>query len=206
MLDIVINNYEVFFIAWNLFLLIIPFFLCRLLSWFYDANKFRSWYNKFIGILIAFLWLIFIPNTIYVIADMRHIIGFCPVNEKNICISNAWMIMFFFTYASIGWVAFVYLINQMKDTIKKIFPYFNLSVYLFFIMPVISLGMLLGLINRWNSWEVFISPSNIISDALKYITDFTYFKNWLLFTIFLYVLYYAGNYIFKPRPTSGKRN
>ncbi|RLC35998.1 hypothetical protein DRH27_05940, partial [Candidatus Falkowbacteria bacterium] len=108
MLDIAINNYEVIFIAWNLFLLIIPFFLCRLLFILYNANKFKSLPHKIFGLAIAFLWLLFIPNTIYVIADMRHIIGFCPVNEKNICIENAWMIMFFFIYASIGWVAFVY--------------------------------------------------------------------------------------------------
>ena len=199
MFDLVINNYEVVFILWNLFLLIIPFFLCWLLLKLYKKNKMSSFLGKLGGFGLMLLGLHFIPTTIYVIADMRHIVGFCPANEKNICIDNAWMIMFFFTYASFGWIGFVYLINQMKNALKNIFPRFPLLSFIVFIMPIISLGMLLGLVNRRNSWEVFTSPLGVISDAARYITDFTYAKNWLLFTFFLYILYYAGNYIFKPR-------
>lgn len=106
--------------------------------------------------------------------------------------------MFFFSYSVIGWVAFVYLINQMKILVNEIWGKLAVKIYIWLIAPIVSLGVLLGLINRWNSWEALIYPIAIAKDALKYFTDFVYFKNWIIFTIFLYILYFTGNYLFLP--------
>ncbi|MEA3463968.1 MAG: DUF1361 domain-containing protein [Patescibacteria group bacterium] len=185
-------------IAWNLLLLVIPFFLCGNLIKLWQKSKFSKCRQKLAAVCLYFVWLLFIPNSAYIITDIRHLLNFCPLNQYKICIENAWMIMFFFSYSVIGWVAFVYLINQMKILVNEIWGKLAVKIYIWLIAPIVSLGVLLGLINRWNSWEALIYPIAIAKDALKYFTDFVYFKNWIIFTIFLYILYFTGNYLFLP--------
>lgn len=196
--NLTINDYPTIMIVWNLFLLIIPFFLCRNLIKLQRKSKFSKWHQKLFAVCLGFVWLLFIPNSAYVITDVRHLLNYCPLSYYKVCAENAWMIMFFFTYAVIGWVAFVYLVNQMKILVNEIWGKLAVKIYIWFIVPVISLGVLLGLINRWNSWEIVVYPVAIAKDALMYFTDFTHFKNWLIFTMFLYILYFIGDYLFLP--------
>jgi len=198
---------------WNLFLLLIPFFLCYCLIKFWQARldrksyptgqatKFRKIPDKLLAFILGILWLLFIPNSAYIMTEVRHLLDFCPINSTRVCIDNAWMIMFFFTYAIVGWIFYVYLLNQMKFLVNIIWRQLGVKIYIITIIPFISLGVMLGLINRWNSWEVFITPYQLINDIAKYFTNFIYFKNWLLFIIFLYLLYFGGNYLFKKKST-----
>lgn len=197
-----INNYTVITILWNLMLLLVPFFLCRFLIKFWHSFQFKKLYQKLEAVLLGCIWLLFIPNSAYIITEVRQLLNFCPPNSINVCIENAWMIMFFFTYAAVGWSAYVYLLNQMKVLVCEIWGEIAAKIYILSIVPFISLGVLLGLINRWNSWEVFIYPALMISDIVKYFTIYIFFNNWLLFTIFLYLLYFGGNYLFEKKLTS----
>ena len=107
--------------------------------------------------------------------------------------------MFFFVYGCIGWISFVFLLNQMKGFIIKFSGKKNGKkngrIFIWIIIPLISMGVLLGLINRWNSWDFFIHPILVFKSSIIYLINFIYFKNWAVFTIGLYVLYFAGNKI-----------
>jgi uncharacterized membrane protein len=201
-----VNGYPLLAVVFNLTMLAVPYFIFILLKKHKNKTGLKNIKDKAIALALGFLWLIFIPNVVYIISDIRHINGFCPVDsEFRICVDTAWMILFFFLYASIGWVAFVYFLNQMKGFIGGIFnppaPFSKRGDYgnffIISVIPLISLGILLGLFNRWNSWEIFVDPIGIIKTAVLYFTDLTYFLNWLVFTIFLYILYYGGNYFFR---------
>jgi len=193
-----INDYPVISILFNIFLLIIPFLLCLLLIKYWEGNKFRKYYQKILAIVIGVVWLIFIPNTAYIITDIRHLLNYCDSYYFfNVCVENAWMIMFFFLYACLGWVSFVILLNQMKKFIIKLGGKKISDIFIILIIPVISLGVLLGLINRWNSWEFFVYPHKILASPSIYFTDLYYFRNFIIFTISLYILYYIGSWFFK---------
>lgn len=192
-----INNFPITTIIWNLLLLLIPYYSCKYLIKLYQKSNLKKLPYKLLAVSLGLIWLLFIPNSAYIMTDIRHILNFCPLTIHKICIENAWMTLFFFTYASIGWVTFVYLLNQMKIFINEIWGKLIARIYILAIIPTISLGVLLGLVNRWNSWEIFISTDKIFISGFMYLTNFTYFKNWLIFTMFLYLLYFAGNLIFK---------
>lgn len=191
-----INNYPVITIAWNIFLLSIPFYLGSKLNKLWQKTKFKTPKEKGMALGLFALWLLFAPNAAYVISDSRHISGFCPENYYQICPSNAWMIIVFFSYACIGWVTHVYLVNQMKNLVKNAYGKSAQIAYLWLISPIISLGLLLGLIDRWNSWDALIHPIMVVESAWQYLSDWTYFKNLLIYTIFLYLLYFVGDIIF----------
>src|SRR5687767_8279664 len=55
-------------LIWNLFLALIPYALTRLLTQ-------RSYWveNKWKFALINFIWLLFIPNSFYIITDLFHL-------------------------------------------------------------------------------------------------------------------------------------
>lgn len=193
-----INDYPLIVFFWNLFLLLIPYFLVFYLIKYWELTGFKKVYQKIIAFCVGFIWLIFIPNTAYIITDIRHINNSCFSNSVYmVCSENAWMIMFLFAYAVIGWVAFVFLLNQMKNFIGIIFDKKIAKIFINSVIPLIAWGVLLGLLNRWNSWEIFIYPLDFFSHALLYFTNLIYFTNWLIFTIFLYILYYGGNYLFR---------
>jgi uncharacterized membrane protein len=194
-----VNQYPLLIIIWNLLLLLIPFIIVRALSSYYfkkgqDSNVF-SWPVLGVGGLV---WLLFIPNSAYIITGVRHLMGYCPLGSfRDVCVDNAWMIMFFFIYAASGWIFFVLLMNQMRDFLIKISNKKIAGIFVYATIPAIALGVLLGLINRFNSWEIFFEPLIIFKVMLIYVTNLTYFINWLAFTLGLYILYIAGNILFK---------
>jgi uncharacterized membrane protein len=194
-----VNQYPLLIIIWNLLLLLIPFIIVRALSSYYfkkgqDSNVF-SWLVLGAGGLV---WLLFIPNSAYIITGVRHLMGYCPLGSfRDVCVDNAWMIMFFFIYAASGWIFFVLLMNQMRDFLIKISNKKIAGIFVYATIPAIALGVLLGLINRFNSWEIFFEPLIIFKVMLIYVTNLTYFINWLAFTLGLYILYIAGNILFK---------
>ncbi len=193
-----INNYPILGIFWNLALLIVPFLFSILLYKYWLKGKMKTISSKIVGGFIFAGWLLFIPNTAYIITDVRHLVDGCYLGSfYHICPEKTWLIMFFFMYALIGWLAFVYLLNHMKKNINLILGEKYSKFYIWTIIPLISLGVLLGLLQRWNSWEFFYNPGDIFSDAIIYLSDWIYFRNWLSFTIGLYILYFIGNKIFK---------
>ncbi|KKR20425.1 MAG: hypothetical protein UT48_C0018G0018 [Parcubacteria group bacterium GW2011_GWE2_39_37] len=195
-----INNYQVVTIIWNLFLIIVPFVICYLLIKYWQKNGFRTIGQKLMAFLLFFFWLLFIPNTAYIISEVRHLIDYCPRESKfQVCEQNAWMSLFFFTYSAIGWVTFVLLINQMKSLIKNVFGKIVANLFILVIIPVIALGFLIGLLNRWNSWELFIYPVALYKNLMLYFTVSGNLANLIIFSAFLYLLYYSGNYLFKNR-------
>ncbi|MFH1522250.1 MAG: DUF1361 domain-containing protein [Patescibacteria group bacterium] len=192
-----INDYPALVMVWNLLLLAIPFYLFMFLYKYWRVNKFKRHSQKIVAVMLGFLWLLFIPNTAYLITDIRHLINYCPLEFSNaICPEGAWMIMLFFTYSSIGWVAFVILLNQMKEFIERIWGKKISNIFIWLLIPLISLGVLIGLVDRWNSWDFFLHPILIFKSLLMYVNNVIYFRNWVVFTIGLYILYHGGDWLF----------
>lgn len=193
-----INYYKVIDILWNFYLLLIPFLVFAIFSTFWDYLAKSRLAGKIILLLIFLLWLIFVPNTIYVLTDLRHITGFCPVSYYNVCTANAWMIFFFFSYAAVGWLAYVVSLRRMALFISQKLS-IKPSAFIIPAIPFISLGVLLGLLDRWNSWDFFVNPMGILNSALAYFTSWDHFKNFMIINFFLYVFYYTGNYLIKDK-------
>jgi uncharacterized membrane protein len=191
-----INSYPVYAFFWNILLLIIPFFIAKMMN--ASLLHRRGISGKISGLVFFLLWILFIPNSVYVITDMRHISGFCPYNAADmICAQNAWMIAVFFIYSLSGWVAFIYLMNQMKAIMEKFFNKYLAFIFIIASLPIIALGTLLGLIDRLNSWDVFFSFNQVLAAAVRYLTEKELSVNFLVYTASLYFLYFFGNFVFK---------
>lgn len=194
-----VNDFPVFFIFWNFFLLLVPLFLGVILINIWQGKKPKSFFIRSLSLLIWLVWLLFLPNAPYLIADLRHISGYCGLSYLRICVENGWMPVFFFLYAVLGWIGFVFALWQMKIFLSFIFEKRTVNIIVLGLIPLTALGLLLGLINRFNSWDVFTRPMEVLFGAGLYFTDWLYFRNFLLYTIMFYILYFLGNALFGRR-------
>jgi uncharacterized membrane protein len=193
-----VNDYPFLVMVWNLFLAFFPFFFFLAFKGYWRKNKFSLSRQKIFAGLIFFLWLIFLPNSAYLIVVGRHLFDYCPADSLNsVCISGAWQIMFFFCYSVLGWVLFVISLKQMAGFLAKLFSKKLARWFVAIIIPLVSLGVLLGLTGRFNSWDIFRAPLAIFQNLLKCLTDWQYLRNFLIFSAGYYLLYFFGDYLFK---------
>jgi uncharacterized membrane protein len=192
-----VNDYPLIGVIWNVFLSLIPFFLFFYLAKLWRKNSFQKNSQKVLGFFVFAVWLLFLPNAAYIITDVRHLSDYCSsINYFRVCPESAWMIMFFFVYAAFGWVTFVFALSLMNKLLSEIFSTRIAQAMVAFILPLSALGVLLGLLNRWNSWEILSQPRNIFESLSYYFFDWEYFKNWLFFSLGLFLLYYLGQFLF----------
>jgi uncharacterized membrane protein len=111
-------------------------------------------------------------------------------------VDNGWMPVYFFFYASLGWIGYVFALWQMKIYLNYIFREKISAMIILGLIPVSSLGLLLGLINRFNSWDLFVRPFEVLKGAWLYFSDWLYIRNLLLYILILYILYFLGNALF----------
>lgn len=196
--NIAINDYQLATVVWNIFLASLPLTFYVFLKSYWRRTGLIKFYQKTVAVVLFIFWLLFFPNTAYIITDIRHLLNYCPLDSPDrVCPANAWMIIVFFAYSCSGWVSFYYLLKLMSDLANEIFKKLRPQFFAALIIPLTSLGVLLGLLNRFNSWDVFLYPLWLSQVFLVYFRDLNYFVDWLIFTLFLYLLYFAGDVIFR---------
>jgi uncharacterized membrane protein len=199
-----VNDYPFAMMVWNILLAAVPFGFFLLLSSYWQKTKLKKIGQKILAAFIFLLWFIFLPNAAYLIADIRHLLNYCPVGSSlNICIEGAWEIMFFFIYGVFGWVFFVIYLEQMRGLLAKIFNPRLAKITTLIIIPLLALGVLFGLTERANSWDLFLHPLAIFQDLLRYMSSWAYLRNWLAFTAGYYILYFFGAAVFRTKPGRG---
>ena len=57
------------YIYWNIFLAMIPLFISSFMLYFKEKNKL----NKTLLIISMIVWLLFLPNALYIVTDLIHV-------------------------------------------------------------------------------------------------------------------------------------
>lgn len=142
------------FLAWNIFLACVPLLFSRLLPTFKT--------KKFYQLLLFGAWLLFFPNSLYIITDLVHLRARPPV--------PLWYdIILVFSAAANGLlVAFI----SLSDIEKFLRTKFNFMQVRFILMACLfagSFGVYLGRYLRLNSWDIITNPVGVISGISKMI-------------------------------------
>ena len=197
-----VNNYYVAVIFWNIFLALLPCLIAWRLSHGYYLKKWEhmSSMNRFLFGVTFLIWFFFFPNTAYLIADIRHLADYCKeLDYFRVCTEEAWVVPLFFTYALIGVPTFYYALKKMGVILEKLFGKVIGRFFPLLMIPVTALGLLLGLVARFNSWEVVTKPLSIVQTALGYFSDEIMLINLLAYTLMLYLVYYSIDLLLKKR-------
>jgi uncharacterized membrane protein len=144
------------FLVWNLALAWVPY------AWSLWAATIqrrypRDWWRL---LLPGALWLLFFPNAPYIVTDFIHLYDRPPVPlwyDVGLLLAFAWS----------GCFLAVVSLQTMQRLVRQL--YGGLVSWLFVGLSVglSGLGVYLGRIERWNSWDLLLYPHDVLSDAMR---------------------------------------
>lgn len=140
------------FLAWNLFLAFVPYFISGKMS---KAPTGSKW--KFI--LCSLIWLLFVPNAFYIITDLFHL----DMNEDVPLWYDLVLLL------SFAWTGLLFGIVSLRQMEKLFENNFNKKFDWLFLLPVMALnafGVYVGRYLRFNSWDVITDPFQLIQDIV----------------------------------------
>ncbi len=181
-------------VAWNLVLLAIPCLLAHEIPLWLKGRRWGALTRSDrLHFLAAFLlWLFFFPNTAYMFTLVRHLVAQCSdYNIHNVCREETWQAPVFFLYALTGLPAFVYSLAKMSRVIGRALP--------LVIIPFTAVGILFGLWDRLNTWDIVAHPLLVLQRTIEYFAQPIGFLNWLVYTAVLFILYYSALYLWNQK-------
>lgn len=176
-LSIVIFNFE--WMSWNLALAALPFLLALLL--FKTKTKINLlWLVGFI------LFVLFLPNAPYVITDVIHL-----YRSSEVVDSFLLLLLLVFEYIAlflIGIFFFVESYRKCEVFFTKRYKVPSLAIRIPGFITI-AIGVYLGRSLRFNSWDVFFRPKQVLA-GLTYLATLEAFFYTVLFTGFLFAVYF----------------
>ncbi|MBN2268217.1 MAG: DUF1361 domain-containing protein [Acholeplasmataceae bacterium] len=182
-LGMILNNGLVIFLGWNMILATVPLVLTQI----YSKQK-----SKFLKIGIAFLFLIFFPNAVYIMTDLIHFQNYTFfLDYPNIYayLIKDWLI---FAHLVIGALisskiaikSLQILLSNMKE-IKAIIRIIGVNILFILSSSAIYIGRFI----RFNSWEFY--KINLI-----FLDIFNHFKFFAFFVFILFILHWVIFFVF----------
>ncbi len=148
------------FIPENLALAWLSLYFAWLLRRQLQTHRWKSASSLF----ITFLWLLFLPNSWYVLTDLIHIYPSGQITQLYdiALISSLVMCGFFLGFTSL------YLVH--KELLKRLSS--NQSLILIELVILLSsFGIYLGRVLRWSSWDIITNPAGLILNITDRLLD-----------------------------------
>jgi uncharacterized membrane protein len=171
------------FLAWNLFLAYVPYFISE---WLSKHPQMLASRVKLIA--IVFIWILFMPNSFYILTDLFHL--------NNMSKGDSWYdLTLILSFAWNGILFGILSIYKMELLLKKAKGKFIAAFIIYVVMWLNAFGIYIGRFLRFNSWDIFINPFSLISGIVEIIFNpYDYRYVWAMcfcFAFFMAILYYT---------------
>lgn len=146
------------FFWWNIFLAFIPFCISTLLY----IRAERAGIHGIFLIFTLGIWLLFIPNSPYIITDLLHLRerpGMPFWFDVLMSVSFAW------NGLMLGLLSLLDIQQIISERINKIAGW----LFAAFAICLGSFGIYLGRFQRWNSWDIITNPFSLAHDIVHHI-------------------------------------
>ena len=150
MVRIVYTGYfSYFFLMWNLFLAWLPFLLALIVVAYRRSQLMLG--------AFGLLWLLFFPNTIYLVTDLIHL-----QNRANI---PAWYdAIMLFAFALTGLMLGLLSLYFVHAVVQSHFGVMMGWLFVGITAVLGGIGVYIGRFMRWNSWDIFTNPVTLLND------------------------------------------
>lgn len=142
------STYYIFMI-WNLLLALVPLGI----SGFLVMHKIKRYTPALAAVF--FLWIIFYPNTLYMITDFVHLKG-----RNGIPLWYDFILLILFASAGL-YIGFISL-THMHILVRKLFSEREGWIFSYITLFLSGFGVYFGRFLRWNSWDIFFNPLKIL--------------------------------------------
>lgn len=169
------------FLIWNLFLAVIPFIITSYLK---TRNLLE---NKIKNGLIILIWLLFLPNSFYILTDFVHL-----------SLSNSYTfwydLLLISSYSTLGFLLGIISLQDFENLITEKFKA-SICSFLVFVISILSgFGIYLGRILRYNSWDILKNPIDLFIDLFKIFITLESIGFSILFGCFIYFTFRISKY------------
>ncbi|MFN0275921.1 MAG: DUF1361 domain-containing protein [Chitinophagales bacterium] len=153
-----VGQKEYIFLSKNLFLAWMPYAI----AWFMNRTKTDTHLFKKIFLFIS--WLLFFPNSAYILTDIYHLNNYPSVPQ--------WydlLMLLSFSWAGITWGFYSLHLVQKRFFANRSWKLNALFVITIFFLA--GVGIYLGRYERWNSWDVLFDIEYLFARSKEIITD-----------------------------------
>ena len=151
--------YDFRFLIWNLILAWIPLLLALLV---YD--RYRRGRSLLVLAPALVLWLLFLPNAPYIVTDFVHLSAGSPA---PLWLDGVEVSAFAWTGMLLGFVS-LYLVHAVARHRLGAVPSW---VGVLCVLALVSVGVYLGRVKRWNSWDLLTQPGARLAQLHAHLGD-----------------------------------
>jgi uncharacterized membrane protein len=142
------------YLVWNLFLAWLPLVLAVRLTSLLRLKLWSSW--EALG--VSLLWLVFLPNSFYMISDFIHL---QEVQRVDVLYDALMFTSFIYTGVALGFSS-LYLVHlQLRRRLSAKAS----AGWIAGTLLICSAAVYVGRDLRWNSWDVLINPGGLLFDV-----------------------------------------
>jgi len=143
------------FLVWNLFLAFLPF---AITEWLWELmQRERSKPTLF---AFVFTWLLFVPNSFYILTDLFHLEQFHSAPK--------WFdLLLIFSFAWNGLVLGILSVRKAELILETVSGRGFSLLIVFIVMWLNAFGIYIGRYLRYNSWDIIMQPFSLFREMLE---------------------------------------
>jgi uncharacterized membrane protein len=169
------------FLLWNLFLAFVPYFFS------YSLTRRPAWKkNKWKFAAMFVVWLLFIPNSFYMLTDLFHL-------YDSAAVPRWYDLVLILCFAWNALLVGILSVRHMEKIVQSLWPHRNEWLFIYPVMLLNAAGIYIGRYLRFNSWDLISNPFRLIVDTAQILTHPFFYRNaWAMiicFSFFLGILY-----------------
>jgi uncharacterized membrane protein len=169
-------------LIWNLFLAFVPWLISERL-----ARNVQIIENKWKRTLVLFIWLLFIPNTFYIITDIFHLDQFDAAPK--------WFdLLLLFSFAWNGLLFGILSIRRVEMILTIVSKRGFSLLFVGIVMWLNAFGIYVGRYLRYNSWDIILQPFSLFQEIfqvlfhpLQHKMQWGMISTWAIFMTLFYI-------------------
>ncbi|HEX8965018.1 MAG TPA: DUF1361 domain-containing protein [Patescibacteria group bacterium] len=153
----------------------------------------------FLKTIFGLIWLLFIPNSIYMLTDIIHLyrdLMKVTFFYQVLLTTEYFLLMIIAIITFILSLIFLELTLQQKK-FRKYITGSTKSVLFFILNFVVAFGLVLGRMQRLNSWDIVTNLPNVYKNAIHVLTNFQLLMLTLFFGFLCNIVYFSYHYFIK---------
>jgi len=144
--------------------------------------------NKILRIFFGLVWFLFLPNTIYIFTDLMHLIEQWGYTQGSV---RLLLVLQYTIFELVGIVTFLLAFFPFENIVSRIRGFKKNKTVLYIIFNfIIAFGMVLGRVERINSWDIFTNPHIVLVSGLHVFTSINLIGLTVLFGLICNFIYF----------------
>jgi uncharacterized membrane protein len=147
------HSFQFAYLLWYLFLAWLPLLFAMRLTKTLQHKLWSSWE----GLAYSGLWLVFLPNSFYMISDFIHL---QDVARASLLYYALMLTSFIYSGVIVGFCSLYLLHVQLRRRLGDR----NSGLLMAATLLICSFAIYVGRDLRWNSWDILTNPSGLLFD------------------------------------------